>query len=179
MPVLCEPFSSVAIDLVGSLNATARGQKYVLTMIDSATHFPEAVLHNIDTITATESLMNIFPCDGIPKEILPDRRTQFKSDLKSEIHCLLLVKAIFTSPYHACCNSKVDRFHTFLNSMLRKFCIEQPHDWYWYIPSVLLAYGEYPNDTLKFSPFELLYCRKVCGPLTILHELPVCPWVAY
>jgi len=172
MPIISEPFSRVAIDLVGPLNASARGHKYILTMIDCATRFPEAVpLRNIDTVTVAENLMTIFARVGIPREILSDRGTQFKSDLMSEIHRLLSVRAIFTSPYHACCNGKVERFHAVLKSMLRKLCIEQPHDWDRYIPSVLFAYREIPNDTLKFSPFELLYGRKVRGPLTVLHEL--------
>ena len=172
MPVISEPFSRVAIDIVGPVNVSGRGHKYILTLMDCATRFPEAVpLHNIDTVTVAENLISLFSRLGIPKEILSDNGAQFKSDLMSEIHRLLSVKAIYTSPYHACCNGKVERFHAVLKSMLKKLCTEHPQDWDRYMPSVLFAYREIPNDTLKFSPFELLYGRKVRGPLTILHEL--------
>ncbi|XP_063615688.1 uncharacterized protein LOC134788803 [Penaeus indicus] len=172
MPVINEPFSRVAIDLVGPLSPSERGHRYILTLIDCATRFPEAVpLRSIDTVTVAENLIDIFSRVGIPKEILSDRGTQFKSDLMNEINRLLCVKALYTSPYHACCNGTVERFHAVLKSMLRKLCMEQPKDWDRYIPSVLFAYREIPNDTLKFSPFELLYGRRVRGPLTILYEL--------
>ncbi|XP_063586494.1 uncharacterized protein LOC134763893 [Penaeus indicus] len=173
MPIISEPFARVAIDLVGPITpASSRGHKYILTLIDIATRFPEAVpLRNIDTVTVAEALLSIFSRVGIPKEILSDRGTQFKSDLMAEINRMLSIKALFTSPYHACCNGTVERFHAVLKSMLKKLCGERPHDWDRYIPSVLFAYREVPNDTLKFSPFELLYGRKVRGPLSILHDL--------
>ena len=172
MPIISVPFSRVAIDLVGPLTPSKRGHKYILTLIDLATRFPEAIpLKHIDTVTIAESLVNIFSRVGIPKEILSDRGTQFRSDLMNEIHRLLSIKAIFTSPYHACCNGTVERFHAVLKPMLKKLCVEQPQDWDRYIPSVLFAYREVPNDTLKFSPFELLYGRKVRGPLSVLHDL--------
>ncbi|XP_042886053.1 uncharacterized protein LOC122262167 [Penaeus japonicus] len=172
MPIISEPFSRVAIDLVGPLTPSSRGHKYILTLIDCATRFPEAVpLRNIDSITVAESLINIFSRVGIPKEVLSDRGTQFKSDLMKEVNRLLSIKAIFTSPYHAACNGTVERFHAVLKSMLKKLCVDQPHEWDRLIPSVLFAYREIPNDTLKFSPFELVYGRKVRGPLSILYEL--------
>ncbi|XP_063597903.1 uncharacterized protein LOC134774421 [Penaeus indicus] len=172
MPIISEPFTRVAIDLVGPLTSSNRGHKYILTLIDCATRFPEAVpLKNIDSVTVAENLINIFSRVGIPKEILSDRGTQFKSDLIKEVNRLLSIKAIFTSPYHAACNGTVERFHAVLKSMLRKLCTEQPREWDRLIPSVLFAYREIPNDTLKFSPFELLYGRKVRGPLSILYEL--------
>lgn len=89
----------------------------------------------------------------------------------SEIHRSLSVKAIFASPYYACCKERVERFHAILKSMLKKLCVEQPHDWDRYIPLGLFPYCEIRNDSLKLSPFELLYGRKVCRPLTVLHEL--------
>ena len=173
MPIISEPFSRVAIDIVGPFApASSRGHKYILTLIDYATRYPEAVpLKNIDTISVAEALMDIFSRVGIPYEILSDNGTQFKSDLMAEIHRLLSIKALYTSPYHAACNGLVERMNGTLKSILKKLCTDHPQDWDRYIPAALFAYRELPNDTLKFSPFELLYGRTVRGPLTILHEL--------
>ncbi|XP_047490928.1 uncharacterized protein LOC125040419 [Penaeus chinensis] len=173
MPVISEPFSRVAIEIVGPISPpSSRGHKYMLTLIDMATRFPEAVpLRNIDSVTIAEALLTIFARVGIPKEILSDRGTQFKSDLMAEINRLLSIKALYTTPYHACCNGTVERFHAVLKAMLKKLCSERPHDWDRFIPSVLFAYREIPHDTLKFSPFKLLYGRKVRGLLSVLHNL--------
>ncbi|XP_047480167.1 uncharacterized protein LOC125032798 [Penaeus chinensis] len=173
VPVISEPFSRVAIDLVGPVSPCSdRGHRYILTMIDYSTRFPEAVcLKNIDTVTIAESLVEIFSRVGIPKEILSDRGTQFRSDLMAEIHRLLSVKALYTTPYHASCNGAVERLNGVLKAMIKKLCSDHPRDWDRYLPAVLFAYREIPNDSLKFSPFELLYGRTIRGPLTILHEL--------
>ena len=37
--------------------------------------------------------------------------------------------------------------------------------------AALFAYREAPQDSLGFSPFEMLYERTVRGPVTILKEL--------
>ncbi|XP_068205363.1 uncharacterized protein [Palaemon carinicauda] len=173
MPIVNELFSRIAIDLIGPITpCTKKGHKYILTVIDMATRYPEAVaLRNIDTVSVAEALMEIFCRVGIPKEIISDRGTQFKSDLMSEINKLLCIKAIYTSPYHASCNGMVERMNGTLKNMLKKICIDNPNGWDKYINVALFAYRENPNDSLKFSPFELLYGRNVRGPLHILHEL--------
>lgn len=129
MPIISEPLARVAIDLVGPIRpASSRGHKYILTLIDMVTRFPEAVpLRNINTVTVAEALLSIFSRVGIPKEILSDRGTQFKSDLMAEINRLLSIQALFTNPYYACCNGTVERFHAVLSPCLRN-CGERPHD---------------------------------------------------
>ena len=173
VPIISEPFSRVAIDLIGPLSPCSdRGHKFILTLIDYGTRFPEAVpLRNIDTVTVAESLVEIFSRVGVPKEMLSDRGTQFRSDLMQEVNRLLSIKAIFTTPYHASCNGAVERLNGVLKNILKKLCSDYPQDWDRYLPAVLFAYREIPNDSTKFSPFELLYGRQVRGPLSILHEL--------
>ena len=53
MPLIDKPFKKVAIDLVGPIGLTSEdGHRYILTFVDFATHYPEAVpLKIIDTET--------------------------------------------------------------------------------------------------------------------------------
>ncbi|XP_069984657.1 uncharacterized protein [Penaeus vannamei] len=62
MPILTEPFSRVSIDLVGPISPpSSEGHRYILTLIDFATGFPEALpLKEIDSISVAEALMVIF-----------------------------------------------------------------------------------------------------------------------
>jgi len=39
------------------------------------------------------------------------------------------------------------------------------------LPALLFAYREVPQESLAFSPFELLYGRTVRGPMAILKEI--------
>ena len=57
-----------------------------------------------------------------------------------------------------------------MKSLLRKFIKEGDQDWDMLVPYVLFAYREVPQTTTGFSPFEILYRRKVRGPLDILKE---------
>ena len=78
LPVIEEPFCRVAMDLVGPLRRTKRGNKYILTFMDFSSRYPEAIpLRRIDAETVAEALCGIFARFEIPQEILSDQGTQF------------------------------------------------------------------------------------------------------
>ncbi|XP_037794286.1 uncharacterized protein LOC119589789 [Penaeus monodon] len=173
MPILTEPFSRVSIDLVGPFSPpSSEGHRYILTLIDFATGFPEALpLKEIDSISVAEALLVIFSRVGIPREILSDRGRQFVSQLMGELHKLLGVKPLFTTPYHPSGNGRVERFHATLKASLRKLCSDKPCEWHRYLVPTLFAMREIPSDRTGFSAFELLYGRTVRGPLSVLRDL--------
>ena len=57
-----------------------------------------------------------------------------------------------------------------VKSMIRKFTSRNQKDWDEYLPYLLFSYREVPQETTGFSPFELLYGRRVRGPLDVLRE---------
>jgi len=173
MPLVDSPFKRVAIDLIGPIGpASEDGHRYILTLVDYATRYPEAVaLKRIDTETVAEALVDMFSRLGIPEEILSDLGTQFVSDCMREVERLLSIKHLSTSPYHPICNGLCEKFNGTLKSMLKKLCGEQPKQWNRFINALLFAYREVPQESTGFSPFELLYGRTVRGPMHILKEL--------
>lgn len=116
-------------------------------------------------------MFEIYTRVGVPQEVLSDMGTQFTSEVMKEVGRLLAVKQLTTTPYHPICNGLVERFNGTLKKMLRRMCAERPSDWDRYLPALLFAYREAPQESLGFAPFELLYGRTVRGPLTILKEL--------
>jgi len=50
-------------------------------------------------------------------------------------------------------------------------CSERPKDWDRYVDPLLFAYREIPQESLGFSPFEMLYGHSVRGPTSILKQL--------
>ena len=173
MPLIDMPFKRVAIDLVGPISPPSEaGHKYILTLVDYATRYPEAVpLKNIDTETVAEALVDIFSRLGIPEEILSDLGTQFVSDCMKEVARLLSIKQLTTTPYHPMCNGLTEKFNGTLKTTLKRLCSEQPKLWHRYINPLLFAYREVAQESTGFSPFELLYGRAVRGPMFILKEL--------
>ena len=173
MPIIEEPFYRIAIDLVGPLAPVSeRGHRYILTVVDYATRYPEAMpLRKIDTVSVADALLEVFSRVGFPNEVLSDLGTQFTSDLMKEICRLVSVKQLFTTPYNPKCNGLTERVNGVLKTMLKRMCQERPKDWDRYLPAVMFAYREVPQASTGFSPFELLYGRTVRGPLQALKEL--------
>ena len=87
MPRIGVPFRRVAMDLVGPLEPrTHRKNRYILTLVDYATRYPEAVpLSSIDTESVAEALVSIFSRVGLPSEILTDMGTQFTASVMKEV----------------------------------------------------------------------------------------------
>ncbi|XP_071109904.1 uncharacterized protein [Haliotis cracherodii] len=87
MPLIEVPFERIAVDLIGPLYpVTDKGNRYLLTVVDYATRYPEAVsLPRIETEYVAEALFEIFSRVGIPKEILTDMGAQFTSGVMKEI----------------------------------------------------------------------------------------------
>ncbi|PIK52140.1 hypothetical protein BSL78_10987 [Apostichopus japonicus] len=173
MPLIDTPFKRVAVDIVGPISPTSKhGNRYILTLVDYATRFPEAVpLRNIDTERVAEALVDIFSRVGVPSEILTDRGSQFTSDVMKEVSRLLSLRQLTTTPYHPICNGLVEKFNGTLKRMLKRMCEERPSDWDRYIGPLLFAYREAPQASTGFAPFELLYGRTVRGPMAILKEM--------
>ncbi|XP_070192575.1 uncharacterized protein [Littorina saxatilis] len=173
MPLIDRPFKRVAIDLIGEIKPPSEeGHRWVLTLVDYATRYPEAVpLKKIDTETVAEALVDIFSRIGVPEEILTDLGTQFVSECMEEVNRLLSIRHLTTTAYHPMCNGLVEKFNATLKSTLKKLCSEQPRQWHRYINALLFAYREVPQESTGFSPFELMYGRTVRGPMQILKEL--------
>ena len=172
MPINGEPFARVAIDLVGPLPMSGRKHRWILTLVDCNTRYPEAIpMKGIDTIECAEELVNIFCRIGIPQEILSDGGSKFVSDLMREISRLLSVRQLQTTPYHAQCNGLVERWNGTLRRMIQKMAAEKPSDWDRYIPALLFSYREVAQASLGFSPFELVYGRSVRGPMSVLRDI--------
>ena len=173
MPLIDTPFKRVAVDIVGPIATPSEvGHRYILTLVDYATRYPEAVpLKKITTEAVAEALLDIYSRVGIPEEVLTDQGTQFMSECMQEVSRLLSIKGLTSTPYHPICNGLVERWNRTLKSMLKRLCQDQPKQWHRLINPVLFAYIEVPQESTGFSPFQLLYGRSVRGPGTILKEL--------
>ncbi|XP_068207459.1 uncharacterized protein [Palaemon carinicauda] len=65
----------------------------------------------------------------------------------------------------------LERFHQTLKDALTKYCQEHRTDWDEGLPFVLYAIRNNRQESLGYSPAELLYGRKVRGPLEILYDM--------
>ena len=172
MPIVGEPFELVGVDLIGPLPPSSTGMQYVLVLVDHATRYPEAVpLRNMTAKTVAKALIEIFQRMGIPKVMLTDQGTQFTGELMRGVQEILEIEAKFTTAYHPQTNGVVERFNGTLKAMLRRLTQEKPRTWDCFVAPALFAFREVPQETTGFSPFELMFGRKVRGPMAVLHDL--------
>ena len=145
MPLMTQPFQRIVMDIIGLLPHPQRDNRFNLTIFDYATRYPEALaLSSIEATCIARKLISVFARMGVPEEILLDQGTNFMTALLEEIYHLLQIKQIRTTP----------------------------RNWDDYLPYLLFHYQEFQQESTGFSPFELLYGQRVCGPLDILNE----PW---
>ncbi|XP_040262240.1 testis-expressed protein 11 [Bufo bufo] len=71
--------------------------------------------------------------------------------------------------YESKTNGLCERFNGTLKQMLKTFA-ESHRNREKYLPHLLFAYREVPQASTGFSPFELLFRRKVWGPLDLVRE---------
>ena len=87
MEIVTEPFKKIAINTVGELPRTTTGHKYILTIVDYATWYPEAIpLRTRNAKTVAEALIQYFSGVGIPDEIVSDQGSNFMSKLLAQLY---------------------------------------------------------------------------------------------
>ena len=158
IPDFDEPFSRVIVDCVGPLPKTKSGNQYLLTIMCASTRFPEAIpLRNIKAKTIVKALTKFFTLVGLPKSIQSDQGSNLTSGLFQEVMYELGIEQYITSSaYHPESQGAIERFHQTLKNMIKTYCLDFEKDWDEGVHLLLFAAREAVQETLGFSPFELV-----------------------
>ncbi len=171
IPIMDEPFARVILDCVGPLPRTKSGHVYLITFMCTATRYPEAMpLRSLKAKAVVKALISFFSTFGFPKVIQTDQGTNFMSRLFKQVLSQLKIKHVTSSAYHPESQGALERFHQTLKSMLSKYCAESGKDWDEGLPLLLFAVRESVQESLGFSPAELVFGHTVRGPLKMLQE---------
>ena len=171
IPAFEEPFTHVMVDCVGPLPKTRTGNQYLLTIMCASTRFPEAIpLRKITAQTVIKALIKFFTSYGLPKVVQSDQGSNFMSKLFKQVLQQLGIKHSTSSAYHPESQGALERFHQTLKTMLKTFCHESPKDWDDGVHLVLFALKEVVQESLGFSPFELVFGHQVRGPLKVFKD---------
>jgi len=175
-PTKSEPLQSITpigtmkkwgIDMVGPLQPTKNGNKYIVVAVDYLTKWPEAKAVKDKSAEAIASFIadNIICRHGVPNELTSDNGKEFDNQLLRHITKRTHVKHIFTATYHPQANGQVERMNQTLMNMLRKLSQDKPHVWDEHIETSLFAYRTTIHSTTKFTPFYLLHGCEAVTPL--------------
>ena len=151
-------FSHIHVDIVGPLPVSSTGCRYLLTIVDRLTIWPEAVpLTDITAEVCADSFTSHWvERFGVPGTMTTDRVTQ--SSLEQFWKCLCNthgIRHIMTTAYHLQSNGLVERFHWRLKEALR--ARDCGSAWVEHLSWALLGIRSAPKEVSGVSSAEAVY----------------------
>ena len=92
------------------------------------------------------------------------------SGLIQQVMDELGIKQYRSSVYHPESRGTLERFHLTLKNMSRSYCFDTNRGWDEGVHLLLFADRESVQESLSFSPFELVFGHSVRGPLKLFKE---------
>ena len=176
MPPASRRFGSLHLDIVGPLPPSEE-HRYLLTMVDRFSRWPEAIpLKEVTAAACASAFVRCWlPRYGIPDRIITDRGPQFMGTVWKTLLQQLGIEAASTTAYHPQSNGMVERMHRQLKAALKARLKDAA--WMDELSIVLLglrsAWREGPDTT----PAELLYGESLRLPGQLIpgvgSEVPV------
>ncbi|KAK3885064.1 hypothetical protein Pcinc_010718 [Petrolisthes cinctipes] len=158
-------FAHIHVDVVGPL-PPSDGHRYLFTIIDRSTRWPEAIpMANATSTSCASSLLSGWISRfGIPEHITSDRGTTFTSHLWTSLGQLMGTTVHHTTAYNPEANGILERLHRTLKAALMSRCNNST--WSSQLPWVLLGLRTTPKEGLDASPAEMVFGE----PLVVLGE---------
>ena len=163
--------SHVTVDVVGpQLQKTRRGNRYLLVAICHTTRYIVAYpLKNLKASNICDKLLHMFSLFSIPSHIYSDNFSAFKSELISAVCEKFGVNLHYSAVWHSQSHRIVERAIRSLEDIIRKF-LRDHVDWDIFIDYLLFALREAKHESTSYSAFELIFGRKVSGPLSLQRK---------
>ena len=167
------PMERIAVDILGELPMTEKGNKYILVISDYFTKWTESFpMANMEARTVANIMVeHVIARFGIPEKIHSDQGRQFVSKLSTEMCSLLQIEKTRTTPYHPQSDGMVERFNRTLCAMLSSYVSENQRDWDCHLQYVMMAYRATEHETTGCSPNMLMLGRETTTPLDIAFEM--------
>lgn len=168
------PGDRLAMDILGPLTRTPRGNKFVLVVMDYFTKWPELLaLTDQSAISVANALVDHVICRfGVPREIHSDQGRNFESELVAEVMDILGCDRTRTTALHPQSDGMVERHNRTILDYLAKFVDENQENWDEMLPLFGLAYRSAVQESTGFSPAMMTYGREIRLPVDLRYGRP-------
>ncbi|GBL81190.1 Retrovirus-related Pol polyprotein from transposon 412 [Araneus ventricosus] len=168
------PFERMALDILGPLPVTTKGNRYVLVLMDYFTKWPEAIpIPDQEASIVAEELVRAWISRyGVPMILHSDQGTNFNSALFTELCKLLGILKTRTMALHPESDGMVERFNRTILNHLYLFVSKNQTDWDTHLPLFLLAYRSADHEATGCTPADMLFGRTLRLPCDILFGRP-------
>ena len=164
------PSERVAIDIVGPFSVSRGVFRFLLTYLDMATRWPEAILlRKTTTKIITEQLTLVFSRCGFPTTLISDNGPQFVAKSFKKWLRDKGISHVRASPYHPQGNGVVERMHRTLSNVIAR-CTESKGNWAQIVPMAMYFLRCMPSRATGLSPFRAKHGWEPTTPLQILYK---------
>ena len=164
-------FDRVAVDVLGPLPPSNKGNRYIVVFSDYLTRWCEAFpVPSVEaTLIARLLVDEIISRHGAPRVLLSDRGTNFLSKIVADVCKIFQIHKVNTSSYHPQTDGLVERFNSTLCQSLSMYVAKNQKDWDDFIPLILFARRTSVSEAIGDSPFYVLYGREPRLPIDVKY----------
>ena len=170
-----EPFVFWAMDYMGPLPETPRGNKHLLVVMDHFTKWCK-IFPTPDQkarMVAQTLVSSLFGHFGPPQIIHSVQGRNFESHLMHEICQIMGTHKSRTTAYHPQCDGLVERQNHTIQDMLSAFVSQHRDDWDTWVSVIAYAYNTSTHEATGFNPYELVLGRTARTPIEIDLDIPL------
>lgn len=169
------PMERIAVDILGPLPRSKKGNKYLLVVGDYFTKWVDAFpVPNEEAHTIAKKLVErVFSVFGVPMQLHTDRGTNFESHLFKEMCQIMGIDKTRTTAYRPQSDGMIERANQTIENMLRNFVSNNQTDWDEYIPMLMMAYRSSEHEATGFSPCTLMLGREISLPVDLCYGSPM------
>jgi hypothetical protein len=156
-------WEEISMDFIVRLPTTQSGYDSIWVIVDhfsNVAHFMPFKTTYKGAKLAKLYIARIMCLHGVPKKIVPDRGTHFTSRFWEQLYEAIDTRLNFSSAYHPQTDGQTERINQILEDMLRACALKDRKSWDKCLPYAEFSDNNSYQESLKMSPFEILYRRK-------------------
>ena len=166
------PMERIHIDILGPFIESARGNRYIVMMIDQFTKWLECyAIPNQGAEQVAMSLVEGFIARmGCPLQIHSDQGRNFMSDLFSRLCKLLEISKTRTTPYRPCANGQIERYNRTILQSIRCYInnVRFQRHWDRHLQLIAGAIRATVNRQTGFTANKMMLGREIIQPVDIM-----------
>ena len=144
------PLEVVAMDFVGPLPKSEKGNKYAFAIVGHFTHWPVVfAVKNVDANTVAEKVQDFIHTYGCPESLLSDRGSHFTAEL-IRLLCKQMGVKIYTCAFHPSSNGLNEQLNGTLFQGVKMYVSKRPVTWDAHLDALVFAYRTTPHSTTQY-----------------------------
>ena len=159
------PFKQLSVDLITDL-PLSHGHDSLMVVVDHGLMKGVILAPCSKTIDVNGIAQlffdHVFKRFGLHNTLISDREPQFASAFTKELARLLKYNVRLSTAYHPQTDRQTEPTNQEVETYLRIFCANNPHQWSKFLTSAEFQHNSVPHSSTKVSPFSLLLRYNPC-----------------